>query len=91
MTNEEREKKHDILNKLANLTKIASALGEEIDDEQTKFISETVKLVLMSGSSAEHSRLFSEHIINFLYELEMMEGHKDPKEYLTQEFNKCLN
>jgi len=91
MTNEERQKKHDILTKLADLTKIASALGDEIDDEQTRFISETIKLVLMSGSTAEHARLFSEHVLNYLYELEMLEGQKEAKVYLTQEFNKCLN
>ena len=62
MNNEERQKKHELLNKISDLVKVASALGDAIDDEQTRFIAETFKLVLISGSDAETAKMFSEHI-----------------------------
>jgi hypothetical protein len=91
MNNEERQKKHELLNKISDLVKVASALGDAIDDEQTRFIAETFKLVLISGSDAETAKMFSEHIINFLNELEMRQGQKKVTEYFTQDVKPCLN
>ena len=91
MTDEERQKKHELLSKIAGLVKIASALGDDIDDEQTRFIAETCKLVLVAGSSPEDSVLLSEHIINYLEEMSMRSGEKTAKEYLTKDFKFQLN
>jgi hypothetical protein len=91
MTNEERQKKHELLSKIAGLVRIASALGDDIDDEQTRFIAETCKLVLVAGSSPEDSVLLSEHIINYLEEMSMRNGEKTAKEYLTKDFKFQLN
>ena len=91
MTDEEREKKHELLSKIANLVKLASALGEVTDDEQTKFISETCKLVLIAGSDPEDTLLLSEHIINYLESQAMRKGEKTATEYLTKDYKVQLN
>lgn len=82
MTEEERQKKHEILNKISGLVKIASALGDATDDEQTIFIAETFKLVLISGSDAQSSRLLSEHLINYIDEVSMLKGETKAQDYL---------
>jgi len=91
MTNEEREKKHELLNKIAELVKVASALGDATDDEQTKFIAETCKLVFIAGSSPEDSVLLGEHIIDYLESKAMRVGEKTAKEYLTKDYKFQLN
>ena len=91
MTNEEREKKHELLTKIANLVRVASALGDTIDDEQTKFISETMRLVMIAGSDPETSIILGNHIINYLEEMSMRKGEKTVNEYLTQDLKPQLN
>jgi len=91
MTNEEREKKHELLTKIANLVRVASALGDTIDDEQTKFISETMKLVMIAGSDPETSVILGNHIINYLEEMSMRKGEKTVREYLTRDLKPQLN
>jgi hypothetical protein len=91
MTNEEREKKHELLTKIANLVRVASALGETIDDEQTKFISETMRLVMVAGSDPDTSIILGNHIINYLEEMSMRKGEKTVSEYLTQDLKPQLN
>jgi hypothetical protein len=91
MTNEEREKKHELLTKIANLVRVASALGETIDDEQTKFISETMRLVMVAGSDPDTSIILGNHIINYLEEMSMRKGEKTVNEYLTQDLKPQLN
>jgi hypothetical protein len=91
MTNEEREKKHELLTKIANLVRVASALGDTIDDEQTKFISETMKLVMIAGSDPETSIILGNHIINYLEEMSMKKGEKTATEYLTKDYKPQLN
>jgi hypothetical protein len=82
MTDEERQKKHELLNKIAGLVKIASSLGTVIDDEQTIFIAETFKLVLVAGSDMESSRLLSEHLVNYIDEVSMLKGDVEAKDHL---------
>lgn len=91
MTDEERERKHELLSKIANLVKIASALGDAIDDEQTRFIAETCTLVLMAGSNPDDSILLSEHIINYLESQAMRSGEKTATDYLTKDYKLQLN
>lgn len=91
MTNEEREKKHELLTKIANLVRVASALGDTIDDEQTKFISETMKLVMVAGSDPETCIILGNHIINYLEEMSVRKGEKTVNEHLTQDLKPQLN
>jgi len=91
MTNEEREKKHELLTKISGLVQLASALGESIDDEQTRFIAETCTLVLMAGSDPETTLILSNHILNYLEEMSMRTGEKTVKEYLTKDYGVHLN
>jgi hypothetical protein len=91
MTNEEREKKHELLTKIANLVRVASALGDTIDDEQTSFIAETMKLVMIAGSDPETSIILGNHIINYLEEMSMRKGEKTVNEHLTQDLKPQLN
>jgi hypothetical protein len=91
MTNEEREKKHELLTKIANLVRVASALGDTIDDEQTRFISETMKLEMIAGSDPETSIILGNHIINYLEEMSMKKGEKTATEYLTKDYKPQLN
>jgi len=91
MTNEERERKHELLNKIAGLVRMASALGDTIDDEQTRFIAETCRLVLVAGGDPETSILLSEHILNYLKEMAMRSGEKTATEYLTKDYKLQLN
>ena len=91
MTNEEREKKNELLTKIANLIRVASALGDDIDDEQTRFISETMKLVMIAGSDPDTSLILGNHIINYLEEMSMRTGEKTATEYLTKDYKLQLN
>ena len=91
MTDEERERKHELLNKIAGLVRMASALGDTIDDEQTRFIAETCRLVLVAGGDPETSILLSEHILNYLEEMAMRSGEKKATEYLTKDYKLQLN
>lgn len=91
MTDEEREKKHELLTKIANLVRVASALGDDIDDEQTRFISETMKLVMIAASDPETSIILGNHIINYLEEMSMRKGEKTAVEYLTKDYKHQLN
>lgn len=91
MTNEEREKKHELLTKISVLVRIASSLGESIDDEQTRFIAETCTLVLMAGSDPETTLILSNHILNYLEEMAMKNGEKTTKEYLIKDLGVHLN
>jgi len=91
MTDEEREKKHDLLTMIANLVRVASALGDDIDDEQTIFISETMKLVMIAGSDPDASLILGNHIINYLEEMSMRKGEKTATEYLTKDYKLQLN
>jgi len=91
MTNEEREKKHELLTKIANLVKIASALGNEINDEQTRFLSETMAIVMIAGSDPDTSAILGNYIISYLEEMSMREGEKTAMKYLTKDYKTQLN
>ena len=91
MTDEEREKKHELLTKIANLVRVASALGDDIDDEQTRFISETMKLVMIAGSDPDTSIILGNHIINYLEDMSMIKGEKTAVDYLTKDYKLQLN
>jgi hypothetical protein len=91
MTDEERERKHELLYKISNLVKLASALGKATDDEQTRFIAESCMLVLMAGSDPEDTLLLSDHIINYLESQAMRKGEKTAKGYLTKDYKVQLN
>ena len=85
------KKKNELLTKIANLVRIASALGDDIDDEQTRFISETMKLVMIAGSDPDTSLILGNHIINYLEEMSMRTGEKTATEYLTKDYKLQLN
>ena len=91
MTDEERERKHELLSKIANLMKLASVLGGGTGDEQAKCMSETCKLVLIAGSYPEDTLLLSEHIIDYLESQAMRQGEKTATEYLTKDYKVQLN
>lgn len=91
MNEKDREKKHELLNKIAELVKVASALGDATDDEQTKFIAETCKLVFIAGSKPETCVLLGEHIIHYLEDLAMVTGEITAREHLTQNVKPQLN
>lgn len=91
MTDDERQKKHGLLNKIAGLVRIASHLGDDIDDEQTIFIAETCRLVLEAGSDPETTLILSNHILNYLEEMSMRSGEKTATKYLTKDYKVQLN
>ena len=68
MDQENRKKKSEIFNKIVELVKIAGALGDSTEDEQTMFLAESIKVVLAAGSNPESARLLSDHLVNYLEE-----------------------
>ncbi|NBW56721.1 hypothetical protein EBR43_02835 [bacterium] len=84
MTDKEREKKHELLTKIANLVRITSELSETMDDEQTRFISESMKLIMIAGSDPDTARILGHHIINYIEEMLIREGEKTVSEYLCK-------
>lgn len=82
MNQDERQKKHELLNKIAGLVKLASSLGTTIEDEQTIFIAESFKLILIAGSDPESARLLSDHLVNYIDEVSMLKGEVKAKDHL---------
>ena len=84
MTEEQRKKKHELLTKISGLVQMASALGDAIDDEQTTFIAEAMKMVLIAGSDPLTSVRFSNHMVNYLNEEMLLSGELSVKDHLTK-------
>jgi hypothetical protein len=82
MNQDERQKKHELLNKIAGLVKLASSLGTTIEDEQTIFIAESFKLILIAGSDPESARLLSDHLVNYIDEVSMLKGEVNAQDHL---------
>ena len=91
MTNEQRKKKQEIFKKIIDLVELASTLGAITQDEQTTFLSESIKLVLAAGSDPNDCRKFSEHCINYIYEKQMQEGEIEAKEHLISNLTININ
>jgi hypothetical protein len=82
------------LNAIKKVMEDVRTLAEFSDitgDSQAKFISETIRVVLLAGNDANHAELLGNHILNFLNELEMYEGTKNPIDHLTYETPLCQN
>ena len=60
-------------------------LGEVNNDSQINFIAETMKVVLLAGNDADHAELMGLHIVNFLNELEMLNGERTVAEHFKAE------
>jgi len=84
MNQDERQKKHELLNKIAGLVKLTSVLGDQSEDEQTIFIAETFKLVLIAGSKPDTARLLSDHLVNYIDEVSMLSGEVEAKDHLKE-------
>lgn len=82
MNQDERQRKHDLLTKISDLVKLASALGDTTEDHQTIFIAETFKLVLIAGSNPDTARLLSDHLVNYIDECSMLKGEVEAKDHL---------
>jgi hypothetical protein len=84
MTEEQRTKKRMIFTKITELVQLSSALGELTEDEQTIFLAETIKLVLVAGSDPVDCRKFSEHCLNYINDKLMEDGDLSVKEHLVE-------
>jgi hypothetical protein len=91
MTEEQRKKKREIFSKITELVDLASTLGAIIEDEQTTFLSESMKLVLAAGSNPKDCAKFSEHCINYIYEKLMEDGEIEVKEHLITNLTININ
>ncbi len=78
-------RKLNAIKKVMEDVRTLSEFSEITGDSQAKFIAETIKVVLLAGNDADHAEILSNHIINFLNELEMSQGTKNPVEHLTYE------
>jgi len=82
MNQNERQRKHDLLTKISDLVRLTSVLGDSTEDEQTIFIAETFKLVLIAGSKPDTARLLSDHLVNYIDECSMLAGEIEAKDHL---------
>jgi hypothetical protein len=62
-----------------------SDLGEANDDSQINFIAQTMKVVLLAGNDVNHAELMGVHIVNFLNELQMLNGERTVAEHFKEE------
>jgi len=62
-----------------------SDLGEANNDSQINFIAQTMKVVLLAGNDANHAELMGVHVVNFLNELEMLNGERTVTEHFKEE------
>jgi hypothetical protein len=84
MDQENRKKKSEIFNKIVELVKIAGALGDSTEDEQTMFLAESIKVVLAAGSNPESARLLSDHLVNYIEEEQMSQGVTKARDHLKE-------
>lgn len=84
MNQDEREKKREVFNKIMQLVKTAETLADTTEDEQTMFLSESLRLVLIAGSDPDSARLLSEHLIHYIEELEMLKGETQAVDFLKE-------
>lgn len=82
MNQNERQRKHELLTKISDLVRLTSVLGDSTEDEQTVFIAETFKLVLIAGSKPDTARLLSDHLVNYIDECSMLMGEVEAKDHL---------
>lgn len=61
-----------------------SEIGEANNDAQIKFITETMKIVLLAGNNANHAERMGRHVVDFLGELEMVNGECTTIEHLME-------
>lgn len=62
-----------------------SDLGEANNDTQINFIAQTMKVVLLAGNDVNHAELMGLHIVNFLNELQMLNGERTVSEHFKEE------
>jgi hypothetical protein len=78
-------RKLNAIKKVMQDIKDLSDLGEANNDSQINFIAETMKVVLLAGNDANHAELMGLHILNFLNELQMLNGERTVAEHFKEE------
>ena len=78
-------KKLNAIKKVMQDIRDLSDLGEANGDAQINFIAQTMKVVLLAGNDANHAELMGLHVVNFLNELEMLNGEKTVAEHFKEE------
>jgi hypothetical protein len=78
-------RKLNAIKKVMQDIKDLSDLGEANNDPQINFIAETMKVVLLAGNDANHAELMGLHILNFLNELQMLNGERTVAEHFKEE------
>lgn len=82
MTEDHRKMKEEIFGKISSLIKMAEALGVASDDDQTIFVSESLKIVLQAGSQPNSATLLTDHLVNFIDDWNMLSGNVEAVEHL---------
>ena len=78
-------RKLNAIKKVMQDIKDLSDLGEANDDSQINFIAQTMKVVLLAGNDVNHAELMGVHVVNFLNELQMLNGERTVAEHFKEE------
>ena len=79
------QEKLNAIRKVMEDIKDLSDLGEVNNDTQINFIAQTMKVVLLAANDVNHAELMGLHIVNFLNELQMLNGERTVAEHFKEE------
>ena len=79
------QEKLNAIRKVMEDIKDLSDLGEVNNDTQINFIAQTMKVVLLAANDINHAELMGLHIVNFLNELQMLNGERTVAEHFKEE------
>lgn len=86
----EKERKEQILNKIAELANMGGVQGLVNGDMEFILVVETIKLVLTAAQDEAHLELLHSHMSNFLDEVQVLMGQKTAKQFLLEK-ERCVN
>ena len=86
----EKERKEQILNKIAELANMGGVQGLVNGDMEFILVVETIKLVLTAAQDETHLELLHTHMSNFLDEVQVLMGQKTVKQFLLEK-ERCVN
>lgn len=86
----EKERKEQILNKIAELANMGGVQGLVNGDMEFILVVETIKLVLTAAQDEAHLELLHTHMSNFLDEVQVLTGQKTAKQFLLEK-ERCVN